>query len=215
MPALKYQTKAGIVVRGVTTILGSSLGWKTPGLVHWAWKLGSEGKDYRQERDKAATAGTLAHRCAEARITGKSVAPILAEVAEEQRAKVEGSLRAFDAWRAETRLELVASEVPLVSEEHGFGGCIDGVGVFDGVAQLVDFKSSKDLYPDQVVQVAAYSHLWTENHPDLPIKAWHVLRWGEEGDFHHHSLSALSIAAGWRVFLACLEIYNLRKTVKP
>jgi hypothetical protein len=211
MPAIKYATKQGTVVSGVTTVIGSSLGWKTPGLVHWAWKLGTEGKDYKAERNKAADAGSLAHACAEARITEKPLPPI----PEEHRAKVEGSLRAFDAWRAESRIELVASEVALVSEAHGFGGCLDAVGTFDGVAALVDFKSSKDLYPDQVVQVAAYAHLWNENHPDVPIKAWHVLRWGPDGDFHHHSLSALSIAAGWRVFLAALEIYNLRKTVKP
>ena len=206
-----YRTADGAQAPGVTTVLGSSLGWKTPGLIHWAWKLGIEGKDYKVERNKAADAGTLAHACAEARITGKP----LPAIPEEHREKVTGALAAFDAWRAETKIDLVASEVALVSESHRYGGCIDAVGVFDGAAQLVDFKSSKDLYPDQVCQVAAYGSLWTENHPDLPIKAWHVLRWSPDGAFHHHSLSADSIAAGWRVFLAALEIYSLRKAVKP
>jgi hypothetical protein len=211
MPKLAYANAAGMKVSGVTTVIGSSLGWKSPGLMYWAWKVGSEGKDLREERNKAADAGTLAHACAEALITGQP----LPEIPEEHKAKVEGAVAAFKAWREQSRLDLVASEVPLVSEAHGYGGCIDAVGVFNGEAAIIDFKSSKDLYPDVVVQVAAYAHLWTENHPDVPIKAWHVLRWGPEGDFHHHSLSALSIAAGWRVFLACLEIYNLRKTVKP
>jgi hypothetical protein len=210
MPRIAYADKAGNKVPGVTTVLGSSLGWKTPGLVHWAWKLGSEGRDYREERNKAADAGTLAHACAEAIITGKP----LPEIPEEHKAKVEGAVAAFRAWREQSRLELVASEVPLVSEEHKYGGCLDAVGVFDGTAAVIDFKSAKDLYPDVVVQVAAYSRLWTENHPDLPIRAWHVLRWGQDGDFHHHSLSAEQVAAGWRVFLAALAIYTDRNAVK-
>ncbi len=45
MPQLIYRTADGTQVPGVTTVLGSSLGWKTPGLIHWAWKLGTEGKD--------------------------------------------------------------------------------------------------------------------------------------------------------------------------
>jgi hypothetical protein len=204
-----YRTADGAQVPGVTTVLGSSLGWKTPGLIHWAWKLGIEGKDYKAERNRAADVGSLAHACAEARIIGKP----LPALPEEHRAKVEGALSAFDAWRAESRIDLVASEVPLISEAHHYGGCIDAVGVFDGVAQLVDFKSSKDLYPDQICQVAAYASLWTENHPDLPIRAWHILRWGPGGDFHHHALNAEQIAAGWRVFLAALQIYTDRKLV--
>lgn len=210
MPAIIYRTADGVQVPGVTTVLGSSLGWKAPGLIHWAWKLGIEGKDYKAERNKAADAGSLAHSCAEARITGKPLPSIPAEYAE----KVAGSLAAFSAWRAESKIDLVASEVALISEAHGYGGCIDAVGVFGGAAALVDFKSSKDLYPDQICQVAAYAHLWTEAHPDLPIKAWHILRWAPDGAFHHHSLSESSIAAGWRVFLAALEIYSLRKQVK-
>jgi hypothetical protein len=211
MPKLAYANKGGAKVSGVTTILGSSLGWKSPGLMWWAWKLGSEGKDLREERNKAADAGTLAHACAEALITGQP----LPEIPEEHRAKVEGAVAAFKAWREQTRIDLVASEVPLVSEKHGFGGCIDAVGTGAEGAILIDFKSSKDLYPDTVVQVAAYRALWNEHHPDVQIASCHVLRWDPEGGFHHHKLSDLSVAAGWRVFLACLEIYNLRKTVKP
>ena len=210
MGTFKYADKSGAKVPGVTTVLGSSLGWKTPGLMHWAWKIGSEGKDYREERNKAADAGTLAHACAEAIITGQP----LPEIPEEHREKVEGAVSAFRAWREASRLELVASEVPLVSEEHKYGGCIDSIGTLGVGAALIDFKSAKDLYPDVVVQVAAYAHLWNEAHPDLPITSWHVLRWSPEGAFAHHSLSAEQVAAGWRVFCAALAIYNDRNAVK-
>lgn len=209
MPKIAYADKAGTKVPGVTTVLGSSLGWKSPGLMWWAWKLGTEGKDLRREREKAADAGSLAHACAEADITGKPPP----EIPEEFKAKVAGAFAAYRAWREQTRLELVASEVPLVSESLKYGGCLDAVGVFGGDAALIDFKSSKELYGDHVVQVSAYARLWDENHPDLPIKAWHVLRWNEDGAFTHHSLSESQIESGWRVFLAALTIYQERKAV--
>jgi hypothetical protein len=210
MPRLIYADKAGTKVPGVTTVLGSSLGWKTPGLVHWAWKLGSEGKDYKAERNKAADAGTLAHACAEAIVTSRD----LPEIPDEFRDAVNGNVSAFRRWLDYTRLRLVASEIPLVSEILKYGGCLDAVGVADEAAQIVDFKSSKDLYPDAIVQVAAYSDLWDENHPDLPIRGWNILRWSPDGAFHHHSLSADQIAAGRRVFRAALAIYNDRNAVK-
>lgn len=209
MPRLIYADKAGQKVPGVTTIIGSSLGWKAPGLMWWAWKLGTEGKDLRKEREKAADAGSIAHACAEADITGQPQPP----VPEEFRAKVAGAFAAYRAWREQSRLELVASEVPLVSESLKYGGCLDAVGVLGGVTALVDFKSSKELYGDHVVQVAAYSDLWDENHPDLTIQAWHVLRWNEDGAFTHHSLSASQIESGRRVFRAALIIYQERKAV--
>lgn len=209
MPAIVYRDREGKQVPGVTTVLGSSLGWKTPGLMHWAWKLGTEGKDYKAERQKAADAGSLAHAYAESEINGTTPPVIPVEHIE----KVSGAMRAFDAFRKETKIEIVASEVMLVSEDFGYGGTIDAIGVWDGGTAIVDFKSSKDLYPDQVVQVAAYAQLWEERNPDSPVKSWHILRWGPEGDFHHHSLSAAQIRAGWLVFLAALEIYTQRKAV--
>lgn len=209
MPTRPYQLKDGSPAPGVTTILGSSLGWKTPGLMWWAWKIGKEGKSLQDERNKAADAGTLAHACAEAIITGQPKP----EIPEEHRPAVEGAVRAFEAWRDQSRIVLSVSEVPLVSEAHRYGGCIDAVGSLDGEAALVDFKSAKELYGDHVAQVAAYAKLWEENHPDMPLRAWHVLRWSPDGGFNHHQLSAAQIDSGWRVFLAALTIYHERKAI--
>jgi hypothetical protein len=209
MPRIAYADKQGAKVPGVTTVLGSSLGWKTPGLMHWAWKVGSEGKDYREERNKAADAGTLAHACAEAIITGRDLPEIPSEFYE----AVMGNVAAFRRWLDYTKIRLLASEVPLVSEALRYGGCIDAIGTIDGATALVDFKSAKDLYPDVVVQVAGYKALWDENHPDLRVGTCHVLRWSPDGAFHHHALSAEQVQAGYRVFIAALAIYNDRKAV--
>ena len=59
MPTQPYLLKSGERVPGTTTIIGR---FKESGaLIHWAWKLGMEGRNYREVRDSAADAGTLAH----------------------------------------------------------------------------------------------------------------------------------------------------------
>lgn len=211
MPAMIYTLKNGERVPGVTTVLGN-LGWKTHGLVHWAHKLGREGKDLDAEREALANAGTLAHLWASLDIR-KQPRPELPEWATPEIVEKAGrSFASYLNWKAQTRLELVASEVAMVSEAHGFGGCIDLVGVVDGEVDILDFKSSKRLYDEQVVQLAAYRMLWQENHPDLPVKRVRVMRWGEDGDTHESIFPNTDNA--WRVFLHALAIHQLKKNLK-
>ena len=71
MPANIYKNKAGERIPGVTTVIGSNLGWSKGGLMHWAWEQGINGLDYRETRDAAANTGTIAHKMVEYEIKGK------------------------------------------------------------------------------------------------------------------------------------------------
>ena len=68
-PRPGYYLADGSHVPSVTTIIGRFK--ESGGLIHWAWALGKEGKDYREVRDKAADAGTMAHDAVEAWVHGK------------------------------------------------------------------------------------------------------------------------------------------------
>lgn len=212
MPTFEYRTKDGARVPGVTTALGMYGDGKS-GLMYWAWDIGKQGKDLNDEREKLADAGTLAHSLAEADIKCQPM-PTLDGIDEETRGKVLAAFEAYLTWKKSTRLEVVAAEVPLVSEEHRYGGCLDAVVVFDGAAGILDFKSAKRLYRATVAQVAAYARLWDEAHPDLPIKHRHVLRWDESGGFHHHAISDEWDRTGWLIFHHSLELYRLSKLIK-
>lgn len=212
MPTFEYRTADGTRVPGVTTAL-RQWGDGADALMYWAWDIGKQGKDLREERDSLANAGTLAHSLAEADIKGKPL-PSLEGIDEETRAKVSAAFEAYKMWKASTRLEVVASEIPLVSETHRYGGCLDAIVVFDGAAGILDFKSAKRLYKKTVAQISAYEHLWSEAHPDLPIKHRHCLRWDETGGFHHHAISDEWSATGWLIFHHSLELYRLAKLIK-
>ena len=54
-------TLDGITIPGVTTVLG--IIDKSGPLIHWAWKLGMEGKDYKKVRDEPPTLERLRISC--------------------------------------------------------------------------------------------------------------------------------------------------------
>ena len=68
-PKQGYKLLDGTRVPGVTTIIGRYK--ESGGLIHWAWEQGRDGKDYRESRDAAATAGHVAHEMIEAQILGR------------------------------------------------------------------------------------------------------------------------------------------------
>lgn len=195
-------------VPSVTTIIGRFK--ESGGLIHWAWNLGKEGKDYREVRDKAADAGTMAHAAVDAWVRGKE--PEFAgdpDICE----KAQRAYGAFLDWAQQTNLRVTHSEVPLVSERHRYGGTFDALLVQNSRA-MGDWKSSNACYPEYLIQVAAYGHLWEENHPDEPITGgFHLLRFDKDhGDYHHHWWAELDRA--WDAFLHLRELYDIDKELK-
>lgn len=195
-------------VPSVTTIIGRFK--DTGGLIHWAWKLGCEGKDYRQVRDTAADAGTMAHAAVEAWIRDRE---FKFEGAPEVCEKASRAFGAFRSWAEQTNLRVTHTEVPLVSERYRFGGTFDAILVQNARA-MGDWKSSNACYPEYLIQVAAYGKLWEEHHPDEPINGgFHLLRFDKEyGDFHAHWWAELDRA--WDAFLHLRELYEIDKELR-
>lgn len=208
-PKLGYFLDDGTKVPGVTTVLSRFK--ESGGLIHWAWNEGMEGRDYRETRDAAANAGTIAHALVECDIRAKAFDP-----SGHQTEALEKAYMAFAAyleWKEQTNLKPVASEVALISEKHRFGGTLDAMLV-NGKLSLGDVKTSAGIYQEYLYQLAAYGIVWEENNPDRPIEGgYHLLRFSkQEGDFHHHYFGDLSEAR--RGFLLMLELYEIDKRLK-
>lgn len=204
-----YHTANGKRVPGVTTVLGRFK--ESGGLIHWAWSLGKEGKDYRDVRDKAADAGTLAHEMVEQFIRHQPI--VCPEEPAEIAAKAKMSFEAFMEWTRQTRLVVTHTEMPLVSEKYRFGGTFDAILV-NGKRAMGDWKTSNAIYGEYLAQIAAYAILWEENFPQEPIDGgFHLLRFDKEyGDFHAHWWNELD--AGKRYFLAVRAAYEEDKELK-
>lgn len=198
-------------VPSVTTIISRFK--ESGGLIHWAWKMGMEGKDYREERDAAASAGSLAHMMVEEWIRKEGERFTVAHPDPEVLKRANSSFDAFLEWANQSELRIVQHEVPLVSKKHKFGGTFDAI-LIKGKRAMGDWKTSNNVYGDYLLQLAAYKILWEENYPDQPIDGgFHLVRFDKEyGDFHHHWWGELEAAE--RGFLLMRELYPIMDVLK-
>lgn len=205
-----YTTKDGTPVPAVSTIINRFK--DSGGLIHWSWSEGMAGRDYRDTRDKAADSGTIAHAMVEAEIRGHAWAPPT-DADPDVLIRASQAFANYREWKRQTSLEPVESELRLVSEKHRFAGTLDAM-LISGRLSLGDWKSSNSVYPDYLLQLAAYGLLWEENFPDRPIEGgFHLLRFAKDApDFAHYHFGELSVAA--RAFLLMRELYDLDKALK-
>lgn len=202
-----YRNADGQKLKGATTILSVL---NKPALLYWAYKQGLSNVPLYESRDKAADAGTLAHLFVENHLKG------LPEPSTDgmDKAVVEKALSctlAFLEWEKAHSFKMVESEIELVSEEYQVGGTID-IGAVLNELGIVDIKTSKDVYLEHRCQVASYGVLWNENFPERPIKGYHILRLGSEGDFSHHYWPNLN--REFEIFKHCLGITKILDEAK-
>lgn len=212
-PKTGYFARDGKRVPGVTSVLI----YKDPGaLMWWAWKQGSEGKDFRETRDKAADAGHAAHAMIEANIHGRPMPDRAPDL--DVQMKAEQAFEAFLEWRKGVSLQIIDTERPLVSELHRYGGTYDALAVVNGKPALLDWKSGSGIYPETIAQLAAYRELIRENcgsKRELAPEGAYCLRVGKEmGDFHHHGYTREILDLGWERFQAAKWMYTLDQTLK-
>jgi hypothetical protein len=200
----------------VTYVLGS-LGWKTEGLKHWAHKMGEQGVELGDALDVESTVGSLAHMGIRADILGQpfDLELLAAQWNEEQINRVRRSLRAWHEWRANSKLAMIATELPLVSRLLDYGGTLDGgVASVGGRVGIIDFKTG-GIYAEAIIQVAAYGVLWTEHHPEQLIEEFHLLGLGKDtGAFHHHRIPAEEVRPAGEAFAHLLALHRLRKPLE-
>ncbi len=220
MVAHKYFLEDGTRVPGVTTILGTS---NDPGgLVHWAWQEGMAGRNYRDTSSRLATAGSIAHELVERYIRQQGKRPTrVRDIERMYECDKETAQRAFQAfgnflkWVKDKDLSTAHPELSLVSETHKFGGTMDAVNIGNKLA-ILDWKTGKGLYPEYLVQVAAYGILFKENYEymkDGITGGYDIVRFiRDEGDFHHHHFDELKDAE--EQFLLLRAAYETNKRLK-
>jgi len=214
MPTTDYRLTDGTRVPGTTTVISASLGWNKGALMHWAWTEGKEGRNYRDTQQTAADAGTLAHAMVEAHIRKRPfVAPPTATPEQHRLAGL--SYAAFQEWFDQSRIALVETEMHLVSPEYRFGGTPDAVGRSKGNLCLLDWKTSRGIYAEYLIQLAAYEHLWNTNREELITGGIHTCRFDKvSGGFSHHWWPSEALRPAWRAFLALRELYDLQREMK-
>jgi len=202
-----YKTADGTRVPSVSTILGELA---KPALIEWAWRLGTQGINYREYRDALADVGTLTHRMILDHLRGETADT--SEYAADTVTLAMNCFASFLAWQSMNKIEPVILETPMVSELFRYGGTADFLGYVNGHLTLLDFKTGKAIYPDHFIQLAGYSAIVSERRPELGnIERYTVLNIPRGEGEAFDTKSKASLMPEWGIFQAALNIYRLKK----
>ncbi len=145
-----YRVPGGKWIPSVTTILnviGKGTGFHKWLASHPSYDIACE------ERDKAATRGTIVHDSIEKLLKGESV-----ETEDEEIAK---HLMCFKKFYAEHDIEATDIELFLISPNLDFAGTPDLICKLDGKTWLIDFKTG-NFYKTHPLQCRMYALLYED-----------------------------------------------------
>lgn len=209
-----YTKADGMRVPSVTTVLSELA---KPALIHWAWKLGIEGMDYKTFRDELADVGSLAHKMILMHLKREKLDQ--SDFTANQISLAENCFLKYLEWERQHKVEPIAIETPMVSEMLGFGGTPDFYGNVDDLSTLMDFKTGKGIYPEFWYQMAAYSQLVIENSKEAyqdvkKISNYRILNIGRDETENFVEEQRTSIHLEFEIFISTLRIYQVKKQIK-
>lgn len=207
----------GELLPSITNVLGAAV--NKPALPRWAAKVVAEQavamRDSLPNLDeeeaitilkqspwrsstRAADRGTTIHAYLEARMQGLEPQEISGDAARYR--------KAADAWLADWQPEPVAVELTVFGD--GYAGTGDlWCKTSDGKLVVLDYKTSKAIYPEAALQLAALARGTLDpdgNEPPLAEEAW-VIRIGERG---YEAKRVENIEANYQAFRACLQVWH-------
>ncbi len=116
---------------------------------------------HKRTSQRAANIGTRAHSWCERYITdyrlGDGPEPEMPHAEPVAEAVIE-----FLDWEEQHDVEWLVSEVRVYSERYNYAGTFDARAVVDGAGYILDFKTSKAVYDDMWMQLAAYRQAYYE-----------------------------------------------------
>lgn len=209
------ETGKKVRVPGVTTIAGrfGDIG----GLKYWAWQVGYDGYTLDEAPEKATDIGTATHAMVEARVKGFDP-PDISKLDAEVQTKVQRAYANYLEWETAYGFVGTDSEFKVVSTKHRVGGRIDAIGWTGGDRvnrTLFDLKTSNALWPKDLLQIAAYLHIYLEACPNDAIDRVVVLRCSKEsGLFSPLTLDPEALDPAWEAFLNERRNYEIEKQLK-
>src|ERR1039458_7491363 len=117
MPKILYLNKEGVEVPSTTTIIGKYKDYG--GLMYYAWSEGKAGRGLNESRDRAGDVGSMLHGMIECYLNSKpyeeSLPKFTLGVDVMKACELFGT---FKQWWEANRMDVIATETSLVSEEY-------------------------------------------------------------------------------------------------
>lgn len=144
-------------------------------LIQWAANIGRRKYDYY--REKALSVGTIVHESIDNYLIAKyhnntGYAVDYDNIPDDQKSSVYNAYENFKVWERKLNSlgyyieEVVGLEIPIVTP--WFGGTIDAIFKINGLYYVIDFKTSKSISNEYIVQVCAYMWGINNGYANLP-----------------------------------------------
>ena len=153
---------------------------------------------------QAREVGTITHKYIELRLRGAQDAA-LPEHDEAHRAGV-----AFNEWTNDYEIKPLYLERKCFSKRFFYCGTFDFLGYINGVLTLVDFKTSKKIYPETFCQTSAYAEALEEEY-GFEIKQRASLRCDKSDSSYEFLIFPDEHVRDFETFLGLLRLYYFNK----
>jgi hypothetical protein len=156
-----------------------------PFLLNWARKLALQGLDHNRVSTLGKYAGRIMH-WEMLQKYGNSLDPMPKEVVDaysdpeavEHGGTAWAKLR---EWAVRERMEIapLELELPIEDQELKVAARLDCLIAKN---QLFDWKSSKHIYAESLLELGAYDYLWARAHPDMALRHWSIVQCTHDDD---------------------------------
>jgi len=167
-------------------------------------------------REEAAEIGTDAHDFLAAYLRGISTG-VCPKMPEE--GPVRNCINAALDWIGRHDVQPAIIEYPLYSRKFAITGRPDFIGKIDGEFSVLDFKSTKCLWPEVPLQMAPYAKMYEEEYGTLPAVRWGLRMDKVSGEFEDKKYLPATMEEDFDTFMAAFKIYDrmkhLRRKEKP
>lgn len=161
--------------------------------------LKEAGRQHTIKKEEAGQAGTMVHAWAENYIKGR-------KPKKPKNPQLLNGVKAFLNWVEAHKVKFIASEKKIYSRLFHYAGTLDAIGTIDGKLALIDFKTGSGLYPEMLLQVAAYLRADREESERKYNSAW-IARFDKEtAEFETKCIPIEEVNKDFQAFLGALAV---------
>ncbi len=162
-------------------------------------------KNHYQKKTEAGDIGSFIHKWVEQYIKGENPAmPVNPDL--------QDAVGRFMGWVKKHNVNFLLSEQQIYSKKYNYTGTLDFICKIDNKMYIGDLKTSSGIYPEFLIQTAAYRFARVEEYPKENYVGQLILRIGKDGSFEF----ALLRDDAWftKMFVAFLAALKLQESLE-
>ena len=172
-----------------------------------AYKILTEARqEHEKIKEKAVSLGLGVHKIIELMFKSKvSTLDLLGVIDSESYS----SITAFLNWKSSHDIETLGNEEIVYHKELKYAGTLDFRCEINGEKYIVDFKTSKRIYPEMLLQLASYKYAYEFMHPKDSGYKVGILRLDKNNNgFEWKTWNEDTISIAWNAFKYLVKYYH-------